>query len=172
MNKTYSAKPTEVVRRWYIVDASQIPFGRLSTQVATLLTGKHKPMYTPHIDCGDYVIVINASSLVSTGNKLIDKKYYRHTGFPGGIKDTTLGKKVEKNPESVIEAAVKGMIHANKLRPGRLARLKVYKGSEHNHAAQKPVEFKLVNKASKSKSNEVKNQEKTTSTIAKDKKEQ
>lgn len=172
MNKTYSAKPAEVVRRWHIVDASLIPFGRLSTQVATLLMGKHKPMYTPHIDCGDYVIVINAASLVSTGNKLIDKKYYRHTGFPGGIKESTLGKKVAENPESVIRAAVKGMIHANKLRPDRMARLKVYSGSEHNHAAQKPIEFKLASKSPKSKTNEDKAQEKTPSAFAEDKKEQ
>lgn len=171
MNKTYSAKPTEVVRRWHIVDASLIPFGRLSTQVATLLMGKHKPMYTPHIDCGDYVIVINAASLVTTGNKLIDKKYYRHTGFPGGIKESTLGKKVAEKPESVIQAAVKGMIHANKLRPDRLARLKVYSGSEHNHAAQKPIEFNLVSKSTRSKTND-RAQEKAASTVAEDKKEQ
>ena len=138
--KTYSAKPTEVTRVWHIVDASKLPFGRLSTQVATLLMGKHKPMYTPHIDCGDYVIVINASQLVVTGKKSTDKKYYRHTGFPGGIKEATLE---EKNPIAVIEAAVRGMIPANKLRPGRLARLKVYADDQHNHHAQKPVVFEL-----------------------------
>lgn len=138
--KTYSAKPTEVTRVWHVVDASTIPFGRLATQVATLLMGKHKPMFTPHIDCGDYVIVINADQLVATGKKLSDKKYYRHTGFPGGIKETTLG---EKNPVSVIEEAVRGMIPANKLRPGRLARLKVYRDDQHNHHAQKPVAFSL-----------------------------
>jgi large subunit ribosomal protein L13 len=138
--KTYSAKPTEVTRVWHVVDASKLPFGRLSTQVATLLMGKHKPMYTPHIDCGDYVIVINAANLVVTGKKSTDKKYYRHTGFPGGIKEATLE---EKNPIAVIEAAVRGMIPANKLRPGRLARLKVYGDDQHNHHAQKPVVFEL-----------------------------
>ena len=138
--KTYSAKPTEVTRVWHVVDASKVPFGRLSTQVATLLMGKHKPMFTPHIDCGDYVIVVNAANFVATGNKLTDKKYHRHTGFPGGIKETTLEK---KNPVSVIETAVRGMIPANKLRPGRLARLKVYADDQHNHHAQKPVEFTL-----------------------------
>lgn len=138
--KTYSAKPTEVTRVWHVVDASTIPFGRLATQVATLLMGKHKPMFTSHIDCGDYVIVINAAQLVATGNKATDKKYYRHTGHPGGIKETTLEK---KDPIHVIEAAVRGMIPANKLRPARLARLKVYADDQHNHHAQKPVVFTL-----------------------------
>ena len=141
--KTFSAKPTDVTRQWHIVDASKLPLGRLATQVATLLTGKHKPSYTPHIDCGDYVIVINASDVVVTGNKMLDKKYYRHTGFPGGIKETTLGDKINNDPESVVVAAVKGMIHANKLRPGRLARLKVYKDANHNHHAQQPTEYSL-----------------------------
>lgn len=138
--KTYSAKPTEVTRTWHVVDASTVPFGRLATQVATLLMGKHKAMFTPHIDCGDYVIVINAAQLVATGKKATDKKYYRHTGHPGGIKETTLEK---KDPIRVIEAAVRGMIPANKLRPGRLARLKVYSDDQHNHHAQKPVVFTL-----------------------------
>ena len=138
--KTYSAKPTEVNRVWHVVDASEVPFGRLATQVATLLMGKHKAMFTPHIDCGDYVVVINAAQLVATGKKTTDKKYYRHTGFPGGIKETTLEK---KSPESVIETAVRGMIPANKLRPGRMARLKVYADDQHNHHAQKPVAFTL-----------------------------
>lgn len=141
--KTYSAKATDVTRAWHVIDASEAPLGRVATQAAMLLTGKHKPMYTPHTDCGDFVIVINAAKLVATGNKMIDKKYYHHTGFPGGIKETTLGKKMETNPENVIEKAVRGMIRANKLRAGRLMRLKVYAGSEHNHSAQKPVAFKL-----------------------------
>lgn len=138
--KTYSAKPTEVTRVWHIVDASELPFGRVATEVATLLMGKHKPMFTPHIDTGDYVIVINAAKLVATGNKATDKTYYRHTGFPGGIKATTLEK---KDPVKVIEGAVRGMIPANKLRPGRLARLKVYVDDQHNHHAQKPVAYSL-----------------------------
>lgn len=143
--KTFSAKPSDVHRIWHIVDASEIPLGRLATQVATLLTGKYKPLFTPHIDCGDYVIVTNAEKLVVTGNKENKKVYYRHTGHPGGIKETKLNK---MNPELVIEKAVRGMIPANKLRDGRLARLKVYAGEEHNHSAQKPVKFILKEKNS------------------------
>jgi large subunit ribosomal protein L13 len=138
--KTYSAKPTEVTRVWHVIDASEAPVGRLATQAATLLMGKHKPMFTPHIDCGDYVIVINASQLVVTGNKPEGKKYYRHTGHPGGIKETALQ---DKDPVQVIELAIRGMIPANKLRPGRLARLKVYTDDQHNHHAQKPVVFSV-----------------------------
>lgn len=136
--KTYSAKPTEVTRKWHIIDASQAPLGRIATQVADLLTGKTKPQYTPHIDCGDYVIVINSDQLQVTGKKRDDKIYYHHTGFPGGIKQATLTEKLEKDSRDVVIKAVRGMISANKLRPGRLARLKVYTGSEHNNHAQKP----------------------------------
>jgi large subunit ribosomal protein L13 len=136
--KTYSAKPTEVTRKWYIIDASQAPLGRIATQVADLLTGKTKPQYTPHIDCGDYVIVINSDQLQVTGKKRDDKIYYHHTGFPGGIKQATLTEKLDKDSRDVVVKAVRGMISANKLRPGRLARLKVYTGSEHNNHAQKP----------------------------------
>lgn len=139
-SKTYSAKPADVSRVWYVVDAAELPLGRLSTQVASLLLGKGKPMFTPHVDCGDYVIVINAAKLVVTGNKASDKQYHRHTGFPGGIKSTTLEK---KSPESVIAAAVRGMLPANKLRPGRLARLKVYADDQHNHHAQQPKVMSL-----------------------------
>ena len=136
--KTYSAKPTEVDRKWHIIDASQAPLGRIATQVADLLTGKTKPQYTPHIDCGDYVIVINSDQLQVTGKKRDDKIYYHHTGYPGGIKQATLTEKLEKDSRVVVIKAVRGMISANKLRPGRLARLKVYTGSEHNNHAQKP----------------------------------
>lgn len=139
-SKTYSAKPADVARVWYVVDAAELPLGRLSTQVASLLLGKGKPMFTPHVDCGDYVIVINAANLVVTGNKASDKLYHHHTGFPGGIKTTTLEK---KSPESVITAAVRGMLPANKLRPGRLARLKVYADDQHNHHAQQPKAISL-----------------------------
>ncbi len=138
--KTYSAKPTDVTRTWYVVDASETPLGRLSTQVASLLMGKHKPMFTQHVDCGDYVVVINADKLIVTGNKLAGKTYYRHTGHPGGIKETTLQ---DKDPRQVIEAAIRGMMPANKLRPGRLARLKVYAEDQHNHQAQQPVAYSL-----------------------------
>lgn len=141
--KTYSAKPNEVTRKWYIVDASEMPMGRLSTAVANLLVGKSKPIYTPHIDCGDYVIVINAKDLVVTGKKLTDKTYYRHSGFPGGLSESSLKFELEKDPTNVITHSVRGMLPVNKLRADRLARLKVYAGPEHEHAAQKPETLNL-----------------------------
>lgn len=141
--KTYSAKPSDVTRKWYVVDASEISLGRAATQIATLLTGKGKPQFTQHIDCGDYVIVINADKLVVTGTKLEDKKYYRHTGYPGGIKEVTLADKMAKDSTDVIFKAVRGMLPVNKLRDERLKRLKIYAGTEHNHEAQKPEAFSL-----------------------------
>ncbi len=145
-NKTYSAKPTEVVRKWWVVDASEVTLGRLSTEVAQLLTGKKKPMFTKHIDCGDFVVVINADKLQVTGNKLRDKVYYRHTGFPGGLKERTLQEQMDIGSPAVIEKAVRGMLPVNKLRGDRLKRLKVYAGAEHNHDAQKPKQFPLQEK--------------------------
>lgn len=136
--KTYSAKPSEVTRKWYVLDASEAPLGRLSTRAATLLTGKEKPMFTKHIDCGDYVIVVNADKLVVTGNKLTDKKYYNHSGFPGGLRTASLQEKMDKDSTEVVIHSIRGMLPVNKLRDGRLARLKVYGGSEHQHEAQKP----------------------------------
>ena len=136
--KTYSAKPTDVTRQWHVIDAAEAPLGRISTKIATLLTGKGKPIFTQHIDCGDYVIVINADNLVVTGNKVQDKKYYRHSQYPGSLKTTTLGEQLEKDSTKIIEAAVKGMLPKNKLVNERLKRLKVYAGAEHNHEAQKP----------------------------------
>jgi large subunit ribosomal protein L13 len=136
--KTYSAKPTDVTRKWYVLDASEAPLGRLATVAATLLTGKGKPQFTKHIDCGDYVIVVNADKLVVTGNKLEDKMYYRHSGYPGGLKEAQLKEVMAKDSTMVITKAIRGMLPVNKLRDGRLARLKVYAGSEHNHEAQKP----------------------------------
>jgi large subunit ribosomal protein L13 len=141
--KTYSAKPSDVTRTWYVVDASELPLGRLATQIATLLTGKGKPQFTAHIDCGDYVIVTNASSLVVTGTKMTDKKYYHHSLYPGGLSERSLAEQLTKNPTTVIEKAVKGMLPVNRLRPARLARLKVYAGAEHGHEAQKPVVLDL-----------------------------
>ncbi|MGH7240137.1 MAG: 50S ribosomal protein L13 [Candidatus Saccharimonadales bacterium] len=137
--KTYSAKPADVTRGWYVIDASDAPLGRVATQVASLLMGKGKPQFTKHIDCGDFVIVINAANAVVTGNKLEGKNYYRHSGYPGGLSQTPLGKKLEDDPTSVITHAVRGMLPVNKLRPQRLERLKVYGGAEHQHSAQKPV---------------------------------
>ncbi len=141
--KTFSAKPTDVERKWYVVDAAEAPLGRLSTQVATLLTGKNKPQFTKHIDCGDYVIVINADNLVVTGNKMEDKMYYKHSGYPGGLKELQLKEKMAKDSTEPIFKAVRGMLPVNKLRDGRLARLKIYSGAEHNHEAQKPVTFSI-----------------------------
>jgi large subunit ribosomal protein L13 len=137
--KTYSAKPTDVTRAWYVVDASEAPIGRVATKIATLLTGKGKPQFTKHIDCGDFVVVINAEKVVATGDKLNKKMYYHHSHFPGGLKSASLAEKLEKDPTFVITNAVRGMLPVNKLRDDRLKRLKVYAGSEHNHAPQQPV---------------------------------
>ena len=138
MMKTYSAKPSDVTREWYVVDASEAPLGRVATRVASLLTGKGKPQFTKHIDCGDFVVVINAGNIIATGDKLNKKTYYRHTGYPGGIKSATLAEKMEKDPTFAITNAVRGMLPVNKLRDDRLNRLKVYEGAEHRHEAQKP----------------------------------
>lgn len=143
MNKTYSQKPSEVTREWLIVDASELPLGRLATIIATKLTGKDKPTYTPHIDGGDYVIVINAKDAVVTGDKELKKIYYRHTGFPGGIKDARLEEVRAKFPERIIENAVKGMLPKNKLQAERMKRLRVFAGAEHSHAAQSPKKLEV-----------------------------
>jgi large subunit ribosomal protein L13 len=137
-SKTYSAKPKEVIRKWYVLDASKLPLGRLSTQAAQLLTGKGKPMFTHHIDCGDYVIIINSDKLKVTGDKLDKKKYYRHSGYPGGIKEDTLKEKMEKDSTWVVTNSIRGMLPVNKLRADRLARLKVYADENHKHAGQSP----------------------------------
>jgi large subunit ribosomal protein L13 len=141
--RTFSAKPTDVVRKWYVLDASEVPLGRLSTIAATLLTGKGKTQFTKHVDCGDYVIVINAEQLVVTGNKLEGKIYYRHSNYPGGLTETSLKAQMEKDPTIPVIKAIRGMLPVNKLRPGRLERLKVYVGSEHNHEAQKPEKLSV-----------------------------
>jgi len=141
--KTFSAKPSDVTRKWYVLDASELPVGRLATVAATLLTGKGKPMFTKHIDCGDFVIIVNTDNLVVTGKKMEDKKYYVHSGFPGGLTETKLRHQMDKNSTRVLEHAIRGMLPVNKLRDARLARLKVYKGAEHNHEAQKPTMISL-----------------------------
>jgi len=141
--KTYSQKPSEVSRRWILIDASTAPVGRIATQIATYLTGKYKPTFTAHIDGGDYVVVINAAQAVFTGNKENDKKYYRHSGFPGGIKDATVAEVREKFPERLIEAAVKGMLPKNKLSDERMKRLRVFAGAEHTHTAQTPEKVEV-----------------------------
>ncbi len=137
--KTYSAKPTDVTRAWYVIDASEAPLGRIATKAATLLTGKGKPMFTHHIDTGDFVIIINAEKAVVTGKKAQDKMYYRHSQYPGGLTELTFTEVMAKDPTKAITQAIRGMLPVNKLRPGRLERLKVYAGPEHNHAAQQPV---------------------------------
>lgn len=143
MAKTYSQKPSEVTRRWILIDAKDLPLGRLSTEIAKYLIGKYKPTYTPHIDGGDYVVVINAAEVPVTGNKEERKIYYRHSGFPGGIKDASLKDVREKFPERIIENAVKGMLPKNKLSPERMKRLKVFPGSEHAHTAQTPEKVEV-----------------------------
>jgi large subunit ribosomal protein L13 len=136
--KTFSAKPTDVTREWYLLDATEAPLGRIATGAARLLTGKDKPIYTPHIDCGDYVVIINADKLKITGGKPGDKIYYRHSGYPGGIKARTLSEQIEVDSTIAVTRAIRGMLPVNKLRAERLKRLKVYTGAEHQHAAQKP----------------------------------
>lgn len=141
MNKTFSQKPADVTRKWVVLDASEAPLGRLATVAANLLIGKSKPTYTPHVDAGDYVIIVNAAKLVVTGAKVEDKKYYDYSGFPGGMKEATLKEVLVKNPNKAIERAVGGMLPKNKLQAERMKRLKVYAGETHNHDAQKPVKM-------------------------------
>jgi len=144
--RTYSAtaKEAEASREWYVVDATGMTLGRLATQIATVLKGKHKPMFTPSMDCGDFVIVINAEKVRVTGRKLDQKFYYRYSGYPGGLSQTSLRDQLAHHPERVIQAAVKGMLARNKLRDQLVKKLKVYAGSEHPHQAQQPKPFPLM----------------------------
>jgi len=137
--KTYSAKPSDVTREWYVIDASEAPLGRIATKVATLLTGKGKPQFTAHIDCGDFVVITNAAKLQVTGSKLEDKMYYHHSGYPGGLKERSLKEVIEIDASRAIREAVRGMLPANKLRDPRLLRLKIYLDGDHKHEAQKPT---------------------------------
>jgi large subunit ribosomal protein L13 len=136
--KTYVAKPSDRQRDWLIVDATGQTLGRLATQIADALRGKRKPTYTPHIDTGDFVVVINAEKISVSGNKRADKLYHRHSGYPGGLKTRTLGEMLERRPEEVIRIAVKGMLPRNRLARKQLTKLKVYAGPDHPHVAQKP----------------------------------
>ena len=136
--KTFMASPATIDRKWYVVDATGCTLGRLASEVASVLRGKNKPTYTPHIDTGDYVIVINADKIKVTGKKLDQKIYYNHSDFPGGMRETTLREKLAKSPESVIELAVKGMLPKGPLGRSMIDKLHVYAGSDHKHAAQKP----------------------------------
>ena len=142
VKKTYSQKGAEINREWWIIDASTLPLGKLAVVIADKLMGKSKVTYTPHVDNGDYVIVVNAKNLQVTGNKLVDKKYYRHSGFPGGLTELKLEEIIEKDPKLAIEHAVKGMLPKNKLAADRLARLRVFAEAEHTHTAQTPKEIK------------------------------
>lgn len=136
--KTFSAKPETVTRSWYLVDATNKNLGRLASELAARLRGKHKPIYTPHVDTGDYIVVINAEKIAVTGNKMQDKHYYHHTGYPGGIRDITLDKLLQKAPERVLEIAIKGMLPKGPLGREMYKKLKVYAGTEHPHTAQQP----------------------------------
>ena len=142
--KTFMPNPAKVERKWYVVDAAGMTLGRLSSEVAKILRGKNKPEFTPHCDCGDHVIVINAEKIKVTGKKLDQKMYYHHSDYVGGMKETTLKEMMAKKPEKVIELAVKGMLPKNSLGRQMLTKLKVYRGAEHNHQAQKPETLKLV----------------------------
>lgn len=151
MKETISIKPAEVVRKWYLIDATDLVLGRLASQIAKILRGKHKTTFTPHVDCGDNVIVINAEKVALTGNKLADKVYYHHTGFVGGIKGITAGKQLEEHPERVIIKAVERMISRNKMGREQMTKLHVYAGPSHPHTAQTPETLDIASMNSKNK---------------------
>ena len=138
LQKTFTPKPADLSREWLVVDATDVPLGRLASAVAQLLRGKHKPTFAPHVDGGDYVVVVNAEKVAVTGNKAVDKMYYRHSGFPGGLRELNFTQMRERYPERIIEAAVKGMTPKNRLGRQTLSKLRVYAGPDHPHAAQNP----------------------------------
>src|SRR5690606_1160914 len=142
--KTYVPKESEIERKWYIVDAEDAVLGRLATEVASILRGKHKPQFTPHLDAGDYVIVVNAEKVRVTGAKENQKMYYRHSRYPGGLRSMTFNQMIEKHPERVIEAAVRGMLPKNALGRRMLRKLRVFTGPDHPHAAQQPIELNVA----------------------------
>lgn len=141
---TYMARPADVVRKWYVIDAAGQPLGRVATAAATLLRGKHKPIYTPHIDTGDYVVIINADLVVLTGRKLDQKIYFRHSGYEGGLKRTVYRQLMAKKPEFAVEKAVRGMLPHNRLGRAMFKKLKVYRGAEHPHSAQQPDKWEVI----------------------------
>jgi large subunit ribosomal protein L13 len=141
--KTYSAKPGEVTREWYLVDAEGKTLGRLATQIADTLRGKRKPQFTPHVDTGDFVIVVNAEKIAVTGNKLDQKRYYRHSGYPGGLRSRTLREQLQRRPTEVLRVAVKGMLPKNRLARQQITKLKIYAGPDHPHEAQNPRPLEL-----------------------------
>ncbi len=141
--KSFVAKPADIERKWYVIDANGQTLGRLASQVAMILRGKHKPIYTPHVDCGDHVIVINADKVVLTGKKLDQKVYYRYSGYIGGLKETSARDMLANKPEKMVYEAVKGIMPKNSLGRQMLTKLRVFKGAEHEHAAQKPEAYAL-----------------------------
>jgi large subunit ribosomal protein L13 len=141
--RTYSPKPGDIERRWHVIDAADVVLGRLASQVATLLRGKHKPIFAPHADTGDYVIIVNADKVALTGNKRQDKVAYRHSGYPGGLKRTGYEELLSKRPDRAVRLAVRGMLPHNKLGQKVIKKLKVYAGPDHPHAAQQPVPFEI-----------------------------
>ena len=140
---TFLQKKENIERKWYVIDAAGLPLGRVATKVATVLRGKHKPTYTPYVDCGDYVIVINVEKVLLTGNKLNDKMYYNHSGYPGGLRERNAKTMINEYPEEMMERAIKGMLPHNRLGRAMGKKLFVYRGSDHKHMAQKPVELKI-----------------------------
>jgi len=143
MSKTYMANKQTVEKKWFVIDAENLVLGRLSTEVATLLRGKHKPIFTPHVDCGDYVIIVNAEKVALTGNKLADKMYYRHSGYPDGLKSRNAERMLELQPQKVLEESIRGMLPKTKLGDDMYRKLYVYVGPEHPHQAQKPEVYHL-----------------------------
>ena len=135
---TYSPKPSEITHAWHVIDASDVVLGRLAVQAATLLRGKHKPTFAPHLDTGDFVVVVNAEKIRVTGNKLDQKRYYRHSGYPGGLRSRSLREQLERRPEEVLRKAVKGMLPRNRLARQQITKLKIYAGPEHPHGPQAP----------------------------------
>jgi large subunit ribosomal protein L13 len=142
--RTYSPKPAEITRQWHVIDATDVVLGRLATQTAQLLRGKHKPIFAPHVDTGDFVIIVNAGKIALTGNKRAQKVAYRHSGYPGGLKQIGYEELLAKRPDRAVELAVKGMLPHNRLGRQLITKLKVYAGPEHPHAAQQPVPFELI----------------------------
>ena len=142
--RTYSPKSSDITRQWHVIDASDVVLGRLASQVAVLLRGKHKPIFAPHVDTGDFVIVINADKVALSGNKLEQKRAYRHSGYPGGLRSVSYGELMEKRPDRIVEKAVRGMLPKNSLGRKTLRKLKVYAGPDHPHSAQQPVPFEIT----------------------------
>lgn len=146
LQTTYSPKPGDIERTWFVVDATDVPLGRLASQIAQVLRGKHKPTYAPHVDGGDFVVVVNAEKVHVSGNKEIEKIYYRHSGYPGGLRAETLSEVREKHPDRIVEVAVKGMLPKNRLGRQMARKLKVYAGPDHPHQSQKPQPLEITNR--------------------------